>query len=119
MFELVLAHFVGDYLIQNDWMANNKKQNSLICFCHVCFYTIPFFILNISTVAILLIALQHFIIDRTNLVKIYMEAIGQHRFLRPPMFPWSYIIVDNLSHVLWIWIVMKYLIPFIELKCAI
>lgn len=29
MFEMLLGHLVGDYLVQNDWMALNKSKNNL------------------------------------------------------------------------------------------
>jgi len=27
----IIGHLVGDYLLQNDWMALNKKKRSLNC----------------------------------------------------------------------------------------
>jgi hypothetical protein len=34
----ILAHFIGDYLLQNDWMAQNKKKSNLACTIHVGLY---------------------------------------------------------------------------------
>lgn len=31
----VLAHFVGDFLLQNDWMAVNKKKSNIVCTVHI------------------------------------------------------------------------------------
>jgi hypothetical protein len=30
----LVGHMVGDYLLQNDWMAQNKKQRSFPCVVH-------------------------------------------------------------------------------------
>ncbi len=31
----IYAHLIGDYLLQNDWMAKGKKQKSWICAIHI------------------------------------------------------------------------------------
>ena len=36
---LVLGHLVGDYLLQNKWMAMNKSGNWYTCFIHCMIYT--------------------------------------------------------------------------------
>lgn len=40
--ELLLAHMVGDYIFQNDWMANNKFTNSWARLLHCAIYTTVF-----------------------------------------------------------------------------
>ena len=102
--EILLAHLIGDYLIQNDWMALNKKKSSFICFIHVITYLIPFLFLSLSWWQLLLIGLQHFIQDRTNLINWFMEIKGSKTF-RDNMSPWSIIITDNIIHLLFIFIV--------------
>jgi hypothetical protein len=46
MFEQLILHAVGDYLIQNDWMAQNKKKltwlGELACQIHCITYSLPF-----------------------------------------------------------------------------
>lgn len=39
---IYLAHLVGDFIFQNDWMAKGKKTSSLICLVHIITYLIPF-----------------------------------------------------------------------------
>ena len=36
MLSAIIGHLVGDYLLQNDWMALNKKASSLHCAVHCC-----------------------------------------------------------------------------------
>jgi len=57
----IYAHLIGDYLIQNDWMALNKKKNSWICLVHVLTYMIPFLFTSINPLGLFLIAAQHYI----------------------------------------------------------
>ena len=40
--ELLLAHFVGDFVLQNDAMAQRKKTSHYWCSVHVLTYLMPF-----------------------------------------------------------------------------
>jgi hypothetical protein len=37
--EAIIGHLVGDFLLQNDWMAANKKKNSWVCLLHCLIWT--------------------------------------------------------------------------------
>jgi hypothetical protein len=106
-----LGHLVGDYLFQTDWMAENKKKQSLACLIHSVIWTgcvvlftgwgwIPF---------IILLAF-HFIQDRTYLVRNWMRLIGQDRFATGAYAPWSMVIVDNTFHLLQIWLIWMFVV---------
>jgi len=70
--EQLLLHLIGDYILQNDWMAQNKKKGSWIgsiaCQAHCIIYTIPFFLSTQDLLQIFLIYFTHYLIDRTNIV---------------------------------------------------
>jgi hypothetical protein len=38
----LVAHAVGDYILQSDWMANEKTKRSLAALLHVMTYALPF-----------------------------------------------------------------------------
>jgi hypothetical protein len=38
----IVAHLVGDYLLQSDWMANKKRTESLAAIAHAATYTLCF-----------------------------------------------------------------------------
>lgn len=103
MIEQLISHAVGDYLIQNDWMAKNKKVRSwmgeLACHVHCITYTIMFIAIA-SPTALLAIYLSHYAIDRSGFVMWYMKVTGKSDFAKPPMAPWSIIAVDNTFHIL-------------------
>jgi hypothetical protein len=98
----IYAHLVGDFLIQTDWMAEGKKRSSWICLAHVITYMIPFFLTSLSWLQLGLIALEHFLQDRTRIVEWFMQHTGRGGFLKPPNGPWSLIFVDGILHVLFI-----------------
>jgi hypothetical protein len=111
---LVLAcigHLVGDYIIQNDWMALNKKANAGICAVHAVLWTtavVAFagwwgpFVWPALFVA-------HFLQDHTNIVRRWMRLIGQEQFATGPCSPWSIIVVDNVWHILTLWLAWRLL----------
>jgi len=96
----IYAHLIGDYLLQNDWMAKGKKEKSWICLVHVIVYLLPFLFCKMAMWKLALIGLQHFIQDRSNLVIWLMKVSGKSDFASPPMAPWSIIIIDNILHIL-------------------
>jgi len=98
----IYAHLIGDYLIQTDWMALNKKKSTWICVIHIITYIIPYLWTGLGLDKILLIGIEHFIQDRWNLVYWLMEKTGHNKFNKPPMAPWSIIVTDNILHILWV-----------------
>lgn len=98
----IYAHLLGDYIFQNDFMAQNKKKSSLHCLLHVCVYTIPFLLCGLNWWQLILIATQHYVIDRTDFVTWFMDVKGSHVFATNACFPWSVIVTDNILHILWI-----------------
>ena len=112
----LVAHAIGDYVLQSDWMANGKTKRSIVCLAHVVTYALPFLFFRPSAAALAVIAGTHFIIDRWRLARYVCWA--KNRLLgqtppwrectgtgyppdRPPwMAVWLLIIADNVMHVL-------------------
>lgn len=84
--EQLLAHLVGDFFLQTDYMALNKKapglKGFLACYSHCYFYMLPFLVLTQSIPALLVIMVTHFIIDRGQLVP---WLIWLHNLATPPV----------------------------------
>lgn len=113
----LVAHAVGDYVLQSDWMASEKTKRSIACACHVATYFLPFLFLTRSPVALAVIIGTHFVIDRWRLARHVVWA-KEHLSPRPwipweharatgygPLKPdwlavWLLIIADNVMHVL-------------------
>ncbi len=65
----LVAHAIGDYVIQSDWMASEKTKKSLACAAHVLTYAVPFLFLRPSLAALAVIVGSHFVIDRWRLAR--------------------------------------------------
>ena len=111
MYYQLLAHLIGDYVLQSKWMALNKTKCSFAAFMHVCFYTLPFLYLTHDQVALGLIMGTHFLIDRFGLAT---HVCRIRNYLRPPKSKgdtepespvpvwidfWLTVIVDNTMHL--------------------
>lgn len=122
--DMLLGHLVGDYLLQNNWMALSKHQHGFSgwarCFIHCCIYTICI----ISFTGILrldfaiLVFLSHFIIDKFSIAEYWLKLIGgrsikefvlgkertdRHIIMRGGFTSFVYISVDNTLHFLIMW----------------
>ncbi len=108
----LIAHLVGDYVLQNHWMATRKTIHSFVAWVHAIFYTLPFLILTRSPRALLVIWGTHFVIDRFRLAKYWMQfwGVGQTGYIckrlgmaneQAPdwLAVWLLILVDNTMHL--------------------
>jgi chromate transport protein ChrA len=121
----LIAHMVGDYIIQSDWMANNKTKWSLACFLHVITYALPFLFFRPSLLSLTVIVGTHFIIDRWWLARfiVWLKNAPYPRSKTwqecsvtgyPPETPawlavWLMIIADNIMHILINGLALRYL----------
>lgn len=114
--EQLLAHLLGDYVLQTDRMAQRKTGSLWWALVHGVIYTLPFLLLTHSLVALEVIAISHAIVDRFRLAR-YIVAFknsvtdwGQRAslFHTPTGYPletppwmafWLLIIVDNTLHL--------------------
>ena len=82
----IVAHLVGDYVIQSDWMANEKTKQSVAAGAHAITYTLPFALITQSALALGIICGTHFIIDRWRLAR-YVVWLKEQPW--PGRRPWS------------------------------
>lgn len=111
----LVAHAVGDYILQSDWMAAEKTQRSLAAAVHVVFYTLPFLFITQNPYTLAVIAGTHFVIDRWYLAR-YVAWLKNWPW--PGSRPWSecrdtgfapdvpawkagwlVVVVDNILHI--------------------
>lgn len=113
----LVAHGVGDYLLQSDWMAQEKVRKSWACATHVAAYGLPFLLLRPTLAAYAVIVGSHFMIDRWRLAR---YVVWGKNLLAPPSthrpwiecsttgYPddrpawltvWLLIIADNIMHI--------------------
>lgn len=113
----LVAHAVGDYLIQSDWMAAEKTKRWAPAIAHAVSYALPFVLLTRSLRALAIIAVTHAVIDHYRLARHVCwaknwlspeppppwdqcKATGYGPDKPPWMAVWLMIIADNTMHVL-------------------
>lgn len=116
----LIAHLVGDYLLQNDWVAANKKAYNLrgwlACFIHCVLYTLCFAgICDFNQ--LLIIFSSHFVVDKFGLAEYWVRLInwnlngnnfGFSADKPKYMSVWLLIITDNIIHIIFNYLIIKY-----------
>jgi hypothetical protein len=112
----LLAHLVGDYLVQSHWMAVEKTHRSGPAAAHALTYAACFVPLTRSPGRLAIIAGSHFAIDRWRLARYLVWAKNQaapsaYRYdladagrsgyveSQPWLHVWLGIIADNTLHL--------------------
>lgn len=76
MIEQLILHLLGDFILQTDWQAANKKKASWIgeiaCQIHCILYSIPFILIT-DYIHVILIYVSHYAIDRTNVITWFLS----------------------------------------------
>jgi hypothetical protein len=114
----LVAHAVGDYLLQSHWMATQKTKASVPAIVHAFAYGLPFLLFRPTLLAWLVIVVTHFVIDRWRLARFVVwvkNLVGSRAYARPwrecratgypdsePVWltVWLLIVADNTLHVL-------------------
>ncbi len=108
MISALVGHLVGDYLLQNDWMALNKKKSTAVCAAHCAIWaTMVWLFAWWPWWTWPVLFATHFAQDRTGVVAWYMRTAGQKQFATGACAPWSTIVVDNVWHIVMLWLVWK------------
>lgn len=114
---VLLAHLVGDYLLQSDWMALEKTKRWWPAWAHALTYGLPYLFVTQSPLALAAIVVTHAVIDRYRLARYVVwvknflaprsywhpwsecSATGYHEDRPPWMTVWLMIIADNSAHL--------------------
>lgn len=69
--KMLACHFIGDYILQTDFIAKTKGENWYHMFIHCFLYCVPFAIVYGFNRYIFLLFALHYIIDRLkqNIIK--------------------------------------------------
>jgi len=121
---MLLGHLVGDYLLQNKWMALMKSKNTkmgwLAAIIHCVLYTASVCLImwNFDPIWIGAVFASHFFIDKFGLANIYIEFIRGRNLKRFVKESWEadnyhilkggfttfvYAVTDNTMHLLLMW----------------
>lgn len=113
--EQLIAHLIGDYILQSHDMAVNKVRSNYWGLYHAVMYSLPFVFLTHNLLALFIICITHFLIDRFRLA-FYLTGLKNYMFGKfdnsvfrfPTGYPentpiwlstWLIIILDNTMHM--------------------
>jgi hypothetical protein len=109
----ILAHLVGDYILQSHWMAQEKTKQSFAAAAHAGTYTLPFLFLTWEPGPLGFICFTHFLIDRFRLARYVVWFKNGYAFRGAPvtgtgygddvppwLSVWLLIIADNILHLI-------------------
>ena len=113
----LVAHLVGDYILQTHWMAVRKTEDSFAAVVHAVTYSLPFLLLTTSWMALTVIIVTHFVIDRWRLARHLTwfknqlvpsklrfswaaSSTGYHPSLPPFIAVTLLFITDNTMHII-------------------
>jgi hypothetical protein len=105
--KLLVAHLVGDWLLQSEWQALNKSQNYRALFSHIGIYSVillgvlilDFGFQNLVVyIVVILLALTHAFMDRGWPVVRFMKSFRLIVERKPER--WLVIAIDQSIHVL-------------------
>lgn len=86
---IILAHLIGDYILQSTWMATEKTRHWWPALVHASLYTVPYIVLvwwgyawsfqvlAFFAVPLFLIGATHYFIDRYRLARPLKWALNQ------------------------------------------
>jgi hypothetical protein len=112
---ILLAHLAGDYVLQSDWMAQEKTKRWWPAIAHGLTYTLPYALVTQSPLALAVIMITHIVIDRYRLARhvVWLKNQLAPAGFRPahtatgyaettPAFlaVWLMILADNTLHLL-------------------
>lgn len=109
-FQMLLGHLVGDYLLQNDFLALNKSKYNwlgwITATIHCILYTFAVCLVmwNFDLIWMIVVFLSHFLIDKFGIAEWYLTHIkgrGLKKFIKSvdePFFDGEYVKVDYLNY---------------------
>lgn len=106
--DYLTGHLVGDYLLQTDWQAKNKKKKGkfgwLACLDHCLVWTLSVLLFTgwWQWKIAVLVFLSHIVLDRTNVVSKLLIVLGKKNE------QWLMIVCDNTIHLVFLWLIARY-----------
>jgi hypothetical protein len=90
---LLVAHFVGDFLLQSDWMALNKSKDNLALTVHAAVYSACFLWVSPVTLFAAVVLGQHWLTD-------YVTSRITSRLWQANQRHWFFVVIgaDQLIH---------------------
>lgn len=97
---LLIGHLVGDFLLQNRWMAENENRRLSPLLLHCLVYTLAIYFFSrpaggISLIALAVVYFSHALLDQRQVVQWWMEKITRSADIK-----WLHVAADQTFHIL-------------------
>ena len=102
---LIIGHLVGDFMLQNNWMASQKAISWVARLVHSTIYALAIclfawiFSIGLTFSGFLVVISSHFIIDKRILVPWWVATVMK---TKGPESNWLEIVVDQIFHLLFL-----------------
>lgn len=63
LIKILVCHFIGDYFLQNDFIAKTKGDNVYHLLVHCVLYLVPFYFVSCNTWQLTVLFMSHIVID--------------------------------------------------------
>jgi len=93
----LIAHLIGDFLLQNHWMQGKTKA-WWPCAVHVAVYMVPWVFVGLPVWALVAIAVQHALQDRYRIAGAWSRLIRQ---TPADVWPQGPLWIDQSMHAAW------------------
>jgi hypothetical protein len=115
---ILLGHLLGDFVLQNNWLALSKNHSSTRCLLHCLIYTLSVSLFTIlNPIWAIIIFISHYPIDRYSLADKWLKLIkgrsieefltqnkyskiDSHKILSGGFTSIIYCVVDNTFHII-------------------
>jgi hypothetical protein len=122
----IVAHLIGDYILQSHWMATNKRKSVVAAMAHAVCYSLPFLAITMEPASLAFICATHLLIDHYGLARYLVfvknliappsewrswsdcSATGYPSDCPPWLAVWLMIIADNTMHIICNQIALSY-----------
>jgi len=108
---ILIGHLVGDFLLQNRWLAAKKTHKWYAILLHCLLVTIAFYLFNFWSIwQMIVVFSSHFLIDALGIGKKYPDWIKQGTPGSDEPAPlWLRILSDSTMHLMAYYLIGKYL----------
>lgn len=98
-----IGHVIGDWLLQNDWMAKNKPSRGIALWAHVGIVTLATsLVTGWWDIRGILAFAAHFLIDGFGLAAVWMKLYRQTDLL------WLRFVIDQCLHLVSLWAIAEF-----------
>ena len=92
---VMVAHWISDFVLQTSWMATSKSKNWFALLAHVATYTASMFVIQLILVVLFAIGLSLFTLSDADINRAPVYILGLN-----PNLLWLWVLINGAMHFL-------------------